>query len=431
MAICGVPLDACDKPYHSVILWLAVAAVVSLIFGIVTWLLCWFRVSKNNEEEDIEGNRGAAYQIANGNTTANRIKFDSAPRRYCNVHICTFEKAVPRMRLNALMKATKNFSKDNIIRLRRTGTVYMGTLPDGSSLAVNRMHDSQLAEKEFMAEMTVLGSSRHPNVLPLLGFCIARKERILVYKHNPKGTLHQLLHEGKTEEGGSLEWPIRLKIATGVARGLAWLHHSSNPCIIHRMLSSRRILLDENYEPKISNFRSAALIHPIDTQLTAPANVEFNNNAGINAAPEYATKVIASRAGDVFSFGVILLELITRQRPTKVADTAPTGFKGNLVEWIAYLEKRSILRHAIDKSLIGKGVDDELSRCLRVAIACVVRDPDERPAMNVVYKLLQSIGERYHFKDEDEMRQPQVRNVNCLDEQRIVVNTKIRKAASF
>ncbi|XP_058094043.1 probably inactive leucine-rich repeat receptor-like protein kinase At5g48380 isoform X2 [Magnolia sinica] len=358
-----------------------------------------------------------------------RVNFqlEHTARKYCNVHISTFEKTVPKMRLHNLRKATNYFSKNTIIRSGRAGILYKAMLLDGSSLAIMRLRDSQYSDKEFISEMTMLGRLKHRNVVPLLGFCIARKERLLIYKYMPKGTLYQQLHEGY------MEWPLRLRIAIGVARGLAWLHHSCDSCIVHCNISSKRILLDEDYEPKISKFRSAALLDPLNTHLSVHANIK-SDDMGL-VAPEFTSKVVASQAGDVYSFGVVLLELITGEKATKVAN-APKGVKGFLVEWIAYLEKNSRLRHAIDRSLIGKGYDDELLRFLRVALACVVFDPEERLTMLVVYRLLRSIGPQVciDMDGPDELnvrRQIQEIQQNGLNMQRIVVDTKMRKAASF
>ncbi|XP_058094360.1 probably inactive leucine-rich repeat receptor-like protein kinase At5g48380 [Magnolia sinica] len=435
--LCGSPLDACKESSlkmktlrTKVIISLTVGWIPLAVIVVGVIFLCRFRrmAKKNKEEEDLSMER------------TKYIKSQRTPRRYCNVHFSMFEKTVPKMRLNNLLKATQKFSENNVIRSGRAGTMYKAMLVDGSSLAIKRLHDSEYSHKEFMSEMTMLGSLKHRNVVPLLGFCIARNERLLVYKYMPKGTLFQQLHEGL------MEWPLRMRIAIGVARGLAWLHHSCDPCIIHRNISSKCILLDEDYEPKISKFRSAALIDPLDTNLSVHVNVK-SDDLGL-VAPEFTSMVVASRAGDVYRFGVVLLELITGQKPCNVAN-ASKGFKGNLVEWITYLKNKSLLSYAFDRSLIGKGCDNELLRFLRVAVACVVLDPEERPMMHAVYQHLQSIGKRYHFADEDEIELPQVcidmdrpneLNVrqqiqevqpNGLNMQRIVVDKKVRRAASF
>ncbi|XP_058094359.1 probably inactive leucine-rich repeat receptor-like protein kinase At5g48380 [Magnolia sinica] len=408
------------------------AAIGGAAIGMIILVLL---LQTRRKEEHVE-----AIQWVKSTQGTKEIKSEHTTRRYGNVHISTFEGTVPRMRLNNLLKATNNFSKDNIIGSGRAGTVYKAMLLDGSSLAIRRLHDSEYSHKEFMSEMTMLGSLKHRNVVPLLGFCIARNERLLVYKYMPKGTLYQQLHERH------MEWPLRLKIAIGVARGLAWLHHQCDPCIIHRKISSKRILLDEDYEPKISKFRSVGLMHPLGTHLSVHVNIK-TNDMGFSA-PEFGSKVVASRAGDVYSFGGVLLELITGEKLTEAAN-APKRLQGNLVEWITELKNAYLLSHAIDRSLMGKGCYNELVQFQRVAVDCIAFDLEERPTMLVVYQLLQSIGKRYHFIDEDEMQRPQIcidvdgpdeLNVrqqiqeiqqNGLNLRRIIVDAKVRKVASF
>nr|CAB3466436.1 unnamed protein product [Digitaria exilis] len=314
--------------------------------------------------------------------------------------VSMFENPVSKMKLSDLMKATNQFSKENIIGTGRTGTVYKAVLPDGSFLRVKRLQDSQHSESQFTSEMKTLGQVRHLNLVPLLGFCIAKKEKLLVYKHMPKGSLFDQLHQ---EEGNKMDWPLRLRIGIGAAKGLAYLHHTCNPRVLHRNISSKCILLDEDYEPKISDFGLARLMNPIDTHLSTFVNGEFGDLGYV--APEYARTLMATPKGDVYSFGVVLLELVTSEKPTHVS-TAPDNFRGSLVEWISYLSNNTLLQDAIDKSLIGKGVDGELMQFLKVACSCTLATPKERPTMFEVYQLLRAIGERYHFTTDDDLILP-------------------------
>lgn len=155
-------------------------------------------------------------------------------------------------------------------------------------------------------------------------------------------------------------------------------------------------------------------MNPIDTHLSTFVNGEFGDLGYV--APEYARTLVATPKGDVFSFGTVLLELVTGERPTHVAK-APESFKGNLVEWITQLSSNSELRDAIDKCLVGTGVDDELFQFLKIACNCVVANPKERPTMFEVYQLLRAIGERYNFTFEDKMLMPSdASDANYLEE---------------
>nr|XP_023874013.1 probably inactive leucine-rich repeat receptor-like protein kinase At5g48380 isoform X1 [Quercus suber]XP_023874014.1 probably inactive leucine-rich repeat receptor-like protein kinase At5g48380 isoform X2 [Quercus suber]XP_023874015.1 probably inactive leucine-rich repeat receptor-like protein kinase At5g48380 isoform X2 [Quercus suber] len=399
--LCGPLLDPCPsaskKSHTTIIAAAAVGGVTVAAIGVGIGMFFFLRrVSVKKKEEDPEGNKWAK--------SLKGVK---------GIKVSMFEKSVSKMKFNDLMKATNNFCKDNIIGTGRTGTVYKGVLDDGTSLMVKRLQESQHSEKEFLSEMATLGSVKHRNLVPLLGFCLAKKERLLVYRYMPNGTLHDQLHP--VDDGGKVtEWPLRLKIGIGAARGLAWLHHNCNPRIIHRNISSKCILLDADFEPKISDFGLARLMNPIDTHLSTFVNGEFGDLGYV--APEYARTLVATPKGDIYSFGTVLLELVTGERPTHIAK-APEDFKGNLVEWITQLSSNSQLQDAIDKSLVGKGVDGELFQFLKVACNCVAPNPKERPTMFEVYQLLRAIGERYNFTIEDDMLMPSNSGeADCLEE---------------
>lgn len=399
--LCGKPLEACTAPSKKanagVIIGSAIGGVVVtiLVVGVVIYF-CSRNIAIKKKEKDKEENKWAK--------NLKGVK---------GVKVSTFEKSMAKMKLNDLLAATKDFSKENIIATGRTGTMYKASLTDGTFLAVKRLHDSQHTESQFVAEMETLGSVRNRNLVPLLGFCVAKKERLLVYKYMPKGSLYDSLHPPEGQER-VMEWPIRLKISVGAAKGLAWLHHSCNPRILHRNISSKCILLDDDYEPKISDFGLARLMNPIDTHLSTFVNGEFGDLGYV--APEYARTLVATPKGDVYSFGTVLLEVVTGERPTHVSK-APENFKGSLVEYITYLSNASLLQNAVDVSLIGKGYDSELLQVMKVACACVQPVAKERPTMFEVYQLLRAIAEKYHFTaDDDLFLPPESTDADFLDE---------------
>ncbi|XP_043707490.1 probably inactive leucine-rich repeat receptor-like protein kinase At5g48380 [Telopea speciosissima] len=409
--LCGKPLDPCKVPqsksHAAVIVGSVVAGVFVTLLVVGAVLIFWLdKIPIKKKDDDPEGNKWAkSIKGAKG------------------IKVSMFEKSVSKMRLSDLLKAANNFSKDNMVRSGRTGTMYKAMLPDGSALMIKRLQDTQRSEKEFISEMTTLGNVKHRNLVPLLGFCVAKKERLLVYKHMSNGTLYDCLH-AVGPEGKAMEWPLRLRIGIGAAKGLAWLHHSCNPRIIHRNISSKCILLDEDFEPKISDFGLARLMNPIDTHLSTFVNGEFGDLGYV--APEYPRTLVATPKGDVYSFGTVLLELVTGEKPTHVAN-APESFKGNLVEWVSHLSSNSSLQNAIDKSLVGKGFDGELFQFLKVACNCVLPTPKERSTMFEVYQLLRAIGERYHFTVDDEIFVPSdMGNVDCPDELIVAMETEWR-----
>ncbi|KAJ1262920.1 hypothetical protein BS78_09G145500 [Paspalum vaginatum] len=385
--LCGPPLGDCQASAKSkstaAIIGAIVGVVLVVIIGAIVAFFCLRRSPAKKKAKDEDDNKWA--KSIKGTKT---------------IKVAMFENPISKMKLSDLMKATNQFSKENIIGTGRTGTMYKAVLPDGSFLAVKRLQDSQHSESQFTSEMKTLGQVRHRNLVPLLGFCIAKKERLLVYKHMPKGSLYDQINQ---EEGGKMDWPLRLRIGIGAAKGLAYLHHTCNPRVLHRNISSKCILLDEDYEPKISDFGLARLMNPIDTHLSTFVNGEFGDLGYV--APEYARTLMATPKGDVYSFGVVLLELVTGEKPTHVS-TAPENFRGSLVEWINYLSNNSLLQDAIDKSLIGKDTDGELMQFLKVACSCTLATPKERPTMFEVYQLLRAIGEKYHFTADDDLVLP-------------------------
>ncbi|XVF21247.1 hypothetical protein REPUB_Repub12eG0073800 [Reevesia pubescens] len=389
--LCGKPLDSCQVTSKGtktgVIAGAAVGGVTVSAIVVAIVLFFFFRKVSvmRKKDDDPEGNKWAkSLKGAKG------------------IKVSMFEKAVSKMRLSDLLKATNNFNKNNIIGSGRTGTMYKGVLEDGTSLMIKRLQDSQHSDKEFESEMATLGSVKHRNLVPLLGFCVAKKERLVVYRYMANGTLNDNLHL-LDDADKAMEWSLRLKIGIGAAKGFAWLHHNCNPRIIHRNISSKCILLDADFEPKISDFGLARLMNPIDTHLSTFVNGEFGDLGYV--APEYMRTLVATPKGDVYSFGIVLLELVTGERPTHAAK-APESFKGSLVEWITQLSNEGKLQDAIDTSLVGKGVDNELYQFLKVACNCVLPPAKERPTMFEVYQLLRAIGERYNFTTEDEILMP-------------------------
>ncbi|KAG0485098.1 hypothetical protein HPP92_009177 [Vanilla planifolia] len=373
--LCGGPLEACTKSTKQiktgVIIGFAIAGAI-ITFLIVAWIVYFIlrNVNMKKKGKDLKDNEWVK-----------NLKGVQGAK------VSMFDGSISKMKLSGLIAATNAFSKENIVGTGRAGTVYKATLPDGTHFAVKRLQNTHDSETQFLAEMSTLGCVRHLNLVPLLGFCMAKKERLLVYKHMPNGSLYDKLHP--TDSGGKLlDWPSRLKISIGAAKGLAWLHHSCNPRILHRNISSKCILLEYDYEPKISDFGLARLMNPIDSHLSTFVNGEFGDLGYV--APEYARTLVATPKGDVYSFGVVLLELVTGEKPTDVS-IAPESFRGSLVDWITYLSNSSLIQDAIDKALIGKGYDTELLQVLKVACSCVLSVPKERPTMFEVYQLLRAI----------------------------------------
>lgn len=385
--LCGGPLSPCPgivkKSRMGVIIGAAIGGATIAALIVAAGMVFFMRkVVRKRKDDDPDGNKWAK-SIKGAKT----------------IKLSMFENPVSKMRLSDLMKATNSFSKENIIGSGRTGCLYKAVFEDGTSLMIKRLQDTQHSEKEFASEMSTLGKVKHRNLVPLLGFCVAKKERLLVYKYMSNGNLHEKLHLLEND-AKPLDWPSRLKIGIGIAKGLAWLHHNCNPRILHRNISSKCILLDDDFNPRISDFGLARLMNPVDTHLSTFVNGEFGDLGYV--APEYARTLVATPKGDVFSFGVVLLELVTGEKPTHISK-APETFKGSLAEWVIELSVEGRLQDSIDTSLVEKRYESEVFQFLKVACSCVGPGYKERPSMFEVYQLLRAIGERYHFSADDEV----------------------------
>ncbi|GFP79294.1 probable inactive receptor kinase at1g27190 [Phtheirospermum japonicum] len=305
-----------------------------------------------------------------------------------------FQKPLVKVKLSDLLLATNNFSLENVIVASRTGTTYKAVLPDGSALAIKRLTEGKMGEKHFRMEMNRLGQLRHPNLVPLLGFCLVEDEKLLVYKYLSNGTLGSYFcgNNGK----GSLDWPTRFRIALGSARGLAWLHHGCHPAILHQNISSNVVMLDEDFDARIMDFGLARLLTLSESNETSFVYGDLGEIGYV--APEYPGTMVASSKGDVYSFGVILLELATGLKPLDVS-SVDEAFKGSLVEWVNRLAGCGRIKDAIDKELCGKGHDEDIVRFLRIGCHCVVSQAKSRWSMYQVYEALRSMGEERGFSE--------------------------------
>ncbi|XP_047159115.1 proline-rich receptor-like protein kinase PERK9 [Vigna umbellata] len=285
-----------------------------------------------------------------------------------------------------LMKATNGFSSQNLLGEGGFGFVYKGSLPDGREVAVKQLQIAgSQGKREFKAEVEIISRIHHRHLVSLVGYCIEDSRRLLVYDYVPNNNLYFHLHG---ENQPVLEWANRVKIAAGAARGLAYLHEDCNPRIIHRDIKSSNILLDFNYEAKVSDFGLAKLALDANTHITTRVMGTFGY-----VAPEYASSGKLTEKSDVYSFGVVLLELITGRKPVDVSQ--PLGDE-SLVEWA-----RPLLSHSIDTEefssladprLEKNYIESELYCMIEVAAACVRHSASKRPRMGQVVRAFDSLG---------------------------------------
>ncbi|CAO2175180.1 unnamed protein product [Urochloa humidicola] len=282
-----------------------------------------------------------------------------------------------------LAAATNGFSDANLLGQGGFGFVHKGVLPNGTEVAVKQLRDgSGQGEREFQAEVEIISRVHHKHLVSLVGYCISGDNRLLVYEFVPNNTLEFHLH-GRGRP--TLDWPTRLKIALGSAKGLAYLHEDCHPKIIHRDIKASNILLDLRFEAKVADFGLAKFTSDTNTHVSTRVMGTFGY-----LAPEYAASGKLTEKSDVFSFGVMLLELITGRRPVS-SRQAPMD--DNLVDWARPLMTKAFEDgnhdELVDPRLGSEYNDNEMARMIACAAACVRHSSRRRPRMGQVVRALE------------------------------------------
>ncbi|VAI55504.1 unnamed protein product [Triticum turgidum subsp. durum] len=287
-----------------------------------------------------------------------------------------------KLKFSDILKATNNFDKENIIGCGGYGLVYKAELPDGYKLAIKKLHDEMcLMEREFRAEVDALSMTQHQNLVPLWGYCIQGNSRLLIYSYMENGSLDDWLHNRDDDISACFDWPIRLKIAQGASLGLSYIHEVCNPQIVHRDIKSSNILLDKEFKPYVADFGLTRLILSNKTHVTT----ELVGTMGY-IPPEYGQAWVATLRGDIYSFGVVLLELLTGMRPLPVLSTSK-----ELVPWVLEMRSEGKQVEVLDPTLRGTGYEEQMLKVLEVACKCVNHNQFLRPTIMDVVSCLASI----------------------------------------
>ncbi|XP_047318071.1 probable receptor-like protein kinase At3g17420 [Impatiens glandulifera] len=296
--------------------------------------------------------------------------------------------------LRDLEIATNRFSKENVIGEGGYGIVYRGHLINGTPVAVKKLlNNLGQAEKEFKVEVEAIGHVRHKNLVRLLGYCIEGTQRMLVYQYVNNGNLEQWLH-GSTVEKQYLTWEARMKIILGTAKALAYLHEAIEPKVVHRDIKSSNILLDRDFNAKISDFGLAKLLGAGKSHVATRVMGTFGY-----VAPEYANSGLLNEKSDVYSFGVVILEAITGRDPV---DYSRPEYEVNMVEWLKTMIGSRRTEEVIDPKIEDKPTSSGLKRALLTALRCVDPDAEKRPNMGQVVRMLES--EEYPLPRKDRRR---------------------------
>ncbi|XP_047973657.1 G-type lectin S-receptor-like serine/threonine-protein kinase At2g19130 [Salvia hispanica] len=279
-----------------------------------------------------------------------------------------------------LQNATKNFSDK--LGGGGFGSVYRGTLPNSTVVAVKKLESVNQGEKQFRAEVGTIGTIQHVNLVRLLGLCREGEKQLLVYEYLQNGSLD--LHLFKADESKVLEWSTRYQIALGIARGLLYLHEKCRDCIIHCDIKPENILLDADFCPKVGDFGLAKLIgRDFSRVLTT-----MRGTRGY-LAPEWLSGVAITTKADVYSYGMLLFELVSGKRNTEFSADDNATFFPSLAASVTV--NGGDIPGLVDPSLNGDADEEEVSTICKVACWCVQDDELMRPSMSRVVQILEGI----------------------------------------
>ncbi|CAJ1882934.1 unnamed protein product [Sphenostylis stenocarpa] len=305
-----------------------------------------------------------------------------------------------RISVQVLRNVTKNFAPENELGRGGFGVVYKGELDDGTKIAVKRMEAGVISSKaldEFQAEIAVLSKVRHRHLVSLLGFSIEGNERILVYEYMPQGALSKHLFHWKSLELEPLSWKRRLNIALDVARGMEYLHTLAHQSFIHRDLKPSNILLADDFRAKVSDFGLVKLAPEGEKSVVTRLAGTFGY-----LAPEYAVTGKITTKADVFSFGVVLMELLTG---LMALDEERPEESQYLAAWFWYIKSdKKKLMAAIDPVLdVKEETFESISIIAELAGHCTAREPSQRPEMGHAVNVLAPLVEQWKpFHDDTE-----------------------------
>ncbi|KAG5581974.1 hypothetical protein H5410_052601 [Solanum commersonii] len=348
-----VPEDTSSKKKSGLVIGLISGGCVSVAVSVFILFAFW-RKRKVREDEDDD--------IIDGSTT-NEFERNTGPKKFL---------------YGELARCTNNFSVEEMLGHGGFGGVYKGYLREYDSyIAVKRIsRESKQGIKEYASEVMIISRLRHKHLVQLIGWCHQKRELLLVYEFMPNGSLDHHLFKGKSH----LTWPIRFKIAQGLASVLFYLHEEWEQCVVHRDIKPSNIMLDSNFNAKLGDFGLARLVdHDKGSQTTVLAGTMGY------MAPECLTTGKASKETDVYSFGVVALEIVCGRKPI---DPKSEEHQVNIIEWAWRLYGMGNLSEAVDPRLSSELNEQEVEHLLIVGLWCAHPDNNCRPSIRQSIQVL-------------------------------------------
>ncbi|XAR73553.1 Non-specific serine/threonine protein kinase [Bertholletia excelsa] len=407
-SLCGRPLQACNgtstegkkkKLSAGAIAGIVIGSViVFLIILAILILLCRRKSGKKADSKEVAAGKQRGIEVpaekSGGDTDSFSAGFPSmvaAPSKkgesttVGNKSLVFFGRSERAFDLEDLLRASAE-----VLGKGTFGTAYKAVLEMGLVVAVKRLKDVTVPEKEFREKMEGVGAMNHENLVPLRAYYYSRDEKLLVYDYMPMGSLSALLHGNRGAGRTPLNWETRCAIALGAARGITFLH-SQGPTVSHGNIKSSNVLLTKLYEARVSDFGLAQLVGP-----TSPTP---NRIAGYRA-PEVTDARKVSQKADVYSFGVLLLELLTGKPPTH----ALLNEEGvDLPRWVQSVVREEWTAEVFDLELLRyQTVEEEMVQLLQLAIDCVTQYPDKRPSMAEVTSKIEELCRSSRSQQQEE-----------------------------
>ncbi|KAK7372324.1 hypothetical protein VNO80_05700 [Phaseolus coccineus] len=399
-SLCGKPLQLCPgtEERKSKLSGGAIAGIViGSVFGLLLILLLLFflcrkRSGKNDGsvstgKRDVEGEVSREKSVESGNSgsaVAGSVEKSEVQSSGGGDKSLVFFGNVNRVfSLDELLRASAE-----VLGKGTFGTTYKATLEMGVSVAVKRLKDVTATEREFREKIEQVGKMVHHNLVPLRGYFFSRDEKLVVYDYMPMGSLSALLHANGGVGRTPLNWETRSAIALGAARGIAYIH-SHGPTSSHGNIKSSNILLTKSFEARVSDFGLAYLALPTSTP----------NRVSGYRAPEITDARKVSQKADVYSFGIMLLELLTGKAP---AHSSLNDEGVDLPRWVQSVVQGEWNTDVFDMELLRyQSVEEEMVKLLQLALECTAQYPDKRPSMDVVESKIEEICHPSLEKEEE------------------------------